>query len=193
MEWFGSSAEHTTHALAVADTAFMVAYAGGLFYSGWLGDRVERRWALFASLWLTALTVLLFALLGSMGVRTASPFLLVWACSGLVQSAGWPLSVSVMSDWFPAHQRGRVLGAWSANGPVGNILGAIIVGAALKVRAGARPPARLPARGLAAASLTRRAPRLWLRRRTPGCSHCPRPRCRRSPWASRCSACCPAR
>lgn len=112
----------------------MASYAGGLFVSGWLGDRVDRRFALFLSLWLTAVTLVAFAMLGALGVRLSLPYIAVWTLSGLVQSAGWPLSVAIMSDWFPQHQRGRVLGLWSANSPIGNILGALVIAATLKVR-----------------------------------------------------------
>lgn len=78
------------------DTLFLATYAVGLFMAGPVGDRVNRRVALFAVSWLTSASALLFALFGWLGVAATWPFVAIWALSGLVQSGGWPLSVSIV-------------------------------------------------------------------------------------------------
>lgn len=139
------------------DTLFLATYAVGLFLAGPVGDRVNRRAALFAVSWLTSATALLFAMFGWLNVAATWPFVAIWAVSGLVQSGGWPLSISIVcvpppchptgppshaarfrvshqprGQWFPPTSRGTVLGVWSSNAAVGNILGAVSVAAVLQ-------------------------------------------------------------
>ena len=58
----------------------------------------------------------------------ANPFwAFVWAINGLSQSSGWPSIVALMGNWFGIKGRGVIMGIWSANASVGNIMGAFMV------------------------------------------------------------------
>jgi sugar phosphate permease len=43
--------------------------------------------------------------------------------SGALQSVGWPLCVSLMSNWFPKKGRGVIFGVWASCVNIGNMIG----------------------------------------------------------------------
>ena len=85
--------------------ALKLAYGVGQLINGQLAEhwrpRVLLGIGLLAS---TALNVMF-------GWATALYFLtFIWACNGYVQALGWPPTMRVAANWFPALQRGRAIG-----------------------------------------------------------------------------------
>jgi len=98
-------------------TAYLVAYMIGQFVNSFVG----RKWGP---------RVLLLGGLGtSMGINVVfgfansySTFLVIMFFNGLVQAAGWPGTVGVVAEWLRKEERGTIMGFWSTNYLVGNIL-----------------------------------------------------------------------
>ncbi|MDB6023781.1 MAG: hypothetical protein JWM68_4 [Verrucomicrobiales bacterium] len=82
-----------------------LAYGVGQFINGQLAEHLRPRKLLALGLIGTALLNVLF------GWATSLYFLtFVWACNGYVQALGWPPTMRVAANWFPAEQRGRAIG-----------------------------------------------------------------------------------
>jgi sugar phosphate permease len=70
-----------------------------------LAEHWSRRKLLAVGLFASAALNVLF------GWATALYFLtFIWACNGYVQALGWPPTMRVGANWFPALQRGRAIG-----------------------------------------------------------------------------------
>jgi len=111
MEEFG----WTEADVGIIITGYLTAYAIGQFVNGWLGDRVGPRRMLAGGF---AVTAALSVGLGFSG--TIAGFALLFGLNGFAQSAGWPSVTKAMTAWFPVGSRGRVMGLWGTNYPVGD-------------------------------------------------------------------------
>lgn len=164
-----------------------LAYGVGQLINGQLAERVRPRILLAIGMFASAALNILF------GFATAFYFLLfVWAANGYAQSLGWPSTMRVTANWFPAVRRGRAIGiigtgyqllgsltfvvsAWSAE--YFGWRGALFVPAALLIASGVHmlltledAPPRVGTAAPAAPKGTWRAnlvatvtnPRLWL-------------------------------
>ncbi|EGZ15162.1 hypothetical protein PHYSODRAFT_561102 [Phytophthora sojae] len=109
------------------DTLFMGFYALGLYVSGILGDKHDLRRMIAGGMWATAAVGLLFGLGALADVHALSFYAVLWGLNGLIQSSGWPANVAVMGKWFDQRERGAVLGVWSGNACLGNIVGTALV------------------------------------------------------------------
>ncbi|RLN90652.1 hypothetical protein BBJ28_00004045 [Nothophytophthora sp. Chile5] len=109
------------------DTLFMAFYAVGLYISGMLGDKHDLRRMIAGGMWATAAIVLLFGLGALADIHALSFYAILWGLNGLIQSSGWPANVAVMGKWFDQSERGAVLGIWSGNACLGNIVGTALV------------------------------------------------------------------
>lgn len=118
--------------MGTLDTIFMFFYAIGLFISGILGDRLPLVFVLCVGMSVSSLSVFFFGCVTKWTGNT-QPWLygLLWAINGLAQSTCWPTIVAIMANWFGRKGRGCILGLWSANASVGNIVGALIVSSVL--------------------------------------------------------------
>ena len=97
------------HALGVIDTLYLGAYALGLFFSGYVGDRIGARRLIGA----TSAAVLFGAL---------------FFVNGLAQSTGWPGTTSAMAEWTTRHNRGTVMAFWCTCYQVGSIVASDFAG-----------------------------------------------------------------
>lgn len=105
-----------TPALALIDTAFLLAYALGQVPSGLLADRLgPRRLIAFGMLGSAAACGLFGSATG------ASVFVVAYAVNGLMQATGWPGTTKAMAEHTSALDRGRVMGLWSTCYTVGGI------------------------------------------------------------------------
>ncbi len=85
--------------------ALKLAYGAGQFINGQLAEHWSPRRLLACGMLTSAALNVLF------GWATALYFLtFLWACNGYVQALGWPPTMRVAANWFPAHQRGRAIG-----------------------------------------------------------------------------------
>ncbi|XP_059179505.1 sugar phosphate exchanger 3-like isoform X1 [Physella acuta] len=116
----------------VLDTAFMLAYAVGLFLNGYIGDRVNMRILLSVGMASTGVLIFIFGCITEwVAFYNKYFYCSIWIINGLMQSTGWPVVVACMGNWFGKSSRGMLLGIWSSCASVGNILGAVMVSSVL--------------------------------------------------------------
>lgn len=131
-KWFGAAGD-TGAKLGLLDGLFLFAYAVGLFVAGACGDNFPLVRVLLAGMWASGLVVIAFGVLGFMDVHALWAYAALWTVNGLVQATGWPANVAVMGNWFGRSERGAVLGLWSANASVGNIVGTAVAALLISV------------------------------------------------------------
>jgi len=96
---------YTKSQLGTVLMALKLAYGLGQFINGQMAEHWKPRKLLATGLLASAALNVIF------GWATALYFLtFVWACNGYVQALGWPSSMRVAANWFPALQRGRAIG-----------------------------------------------------------------------------------
>jgi MFS transporter, ACS family, hexuronate transporter len=103
-------------------SSFMVAYALMQFVSGTVMDRIGVRWgmAAFAAWWSVA--GMLHALCNGLGAFRICRFLL-----GMGEGGNWPGAAKVVSEWFPARERGLAVAIFDSGSGVGGVLAATMV------------------------------------------------------------------
>ena len=104
-------------ALGLIDTFYLAAYALGLFFSGYLGDRVGARRLIVWGLGVSALCCAAFGALNA-----ALWFGVLFFVNGLAQSTGWPGTTRAMAEWTTAQNRGTVMAFWCTCYQVGSIV-----------------------------------------------------------------------
>src|SRR6185436_18133423 len=101
----GAELHYTKSQLGTVLMALKLAYGLGQFINGQMAEHWKPRKLLATGLLASAALNVIF------GWATALYFLtFVWACNGYVQALGWPSSMRVAANWFPALQRGRAIG-----------------------------------------------------------------------------------
>ena len=98
-------------------TAYLVAYMLGQFVNSFIGRRWGPRVLLLGGLGISIGINLVFGFANSY-----STFLIFMFFNGLVQAAGWPGTVGAVAQWLRTKERGTIMGFWSTNYLVGNIL-----------------------------------------------------------------------
>ncbi|XP_066265291.1 glucose-6-phosphate exchanger SLC37A2-like isoform X3 [Branchiostoma lanceolatum] len=111
------------------DTAFLFAYAGGMFFSGHIAERSNLRYFLVLGMLSSGLMTALFGLGYYWNIHTLAFFVIVQAVAGVVQATGWPAVVTCVGSWFGKGRRGFIMGLWNSHTSVGNILGSLIAAA----------------------------------------------------------------
>lgn len=96
-------------AMANLDAIYLAAYAVGQFTWGMLADRFGPRVVVLGGLLISAAAAVV------MGSYATFPiFATCMLIQGLAQSTGWAGLCKNIGSFFPAAQRGRVLGLWSS-------------------------------------------------------------------------------
>ena len=132
LHWFQSSSSlfppstTQTEMDGFLDASFLLAYAIGLYTSGFLGDRTNPVSLIQVGLVLSSFCLIAFSVGGVLKWHAFEYYLLVWTLNGAVQSTGWPANVAIMGNWFSRKERGMIMGIWSSNASVGNIIGTIM-------------------------------------------------------------------
>lgn len=98
-------------------TAFLLAYMIGQFVTSFVGRKWGPRIVLLGGLGLSLVCNIIFGFANSFAT-----FLVFMFINGLVQATGWPGCVGGVSQWLRSHERGTIMGIWSTNYAVGNIL-----------------------------------------------------------------------
>jgi sugar phosphate permease len=98
-------------------TAYLVGYLLGQFVCSFIGRRWGPRLLLLGGLGASMAINIVFGFANSY-----STFLAFMLFNGLVQAAGWPGSVGGIAEWLRRKERGTVMGFWSTNYVVGNIV-----------------------------------------------------------------------
>ena len=104
-------------ALGLIDTFYLAAYALGLFFSGYVGDRVGARRLITFGLAVSALCCAAFG-----ATSAALWFGVLFFINGLAQSTGWPGTTRAMAEWTTAQNRGTVMAFWATCYQVGSIV-----------------------------------------------------------------------
>ena len=115
----------STETLSLIDGGYLVAYAGGQFLWGILGDRVGTR------------AVVLVGMAGSIAVAvgmglsgSALALGVLFALQGICQSSGWAPLAKNIGEFFSRRVRGRVMGVWCSNFALGGMIAAVVAGLA---------------------------------------------------------------
>ncbi len=104
-------------ALGLIDTFYLAAYALGLFFSGYAGDRIGARRLIGLGLCVSA------ACCAAFGATSAAVWFGVFFCiNGLAQSTGWPGTTRAMAEWTTPQNRGTVMAFWCTCYQVGSIV-----------------------------------------------------------------------
>ena len=98
-------------------TAFLVSYMVGQFVASFVGRRWGPRLLLLSGLGISIVINIVFGFANS--YATFVGFMLF---NGLVQAAGWPGTVGGVAEWLRRKERGTVMGIWSTNYLLGNIV-----------------------------------------------------------------------
>lgn len=98
-------------------TAFLVAYMLGMFLNSFIGRRWGPRLLLLGGLGLSMGCNIVFGCANSFAT-----FIVFMFFNGLVQAAGWPGTVGAVAEWLRPGERGRIMGIWSTNYLLGNML-----------------------------------------------------------------------
>ena len=98
-------------------TVYLVAYMIGMFINSFVGRQWGPRVLLLGGLGLSLMFNTVFGFANSFAT-----FLVFMFFNGLVQASGWPGSVGAVSQWLRPAERGTVMGFWSTNYLLGNML-----------------------------------------------------------------------
>ena len=96
-------------AMANLDAIYLAAYAIGQFTWGILADRFGPRVVVLGGLLISAVAALVMGSFATLPI-----FATCMLIQGLAQSTGWSGLCKNLGSFFPAEQRGRVLGLWSS-------------------------------------------------------------------------------
>ncbi|MBB3239581.1 sugar phosphate permease [Pseudomonas sp. Tn43] len=96
-------------AMANLDAIYLAAYAIGQFTWGILADRFGPRVVVLGGLLISAIAALVMGSFATLPI-----FATCMLIQGLAQSTGWSGLCKNIGSFFPAEQRGRVLGLWSS-------------------------------------------------------------------------------
>jgi len=98
-------------------TIYLVAYMLGMFINSFIGRKWGPRVLLLGGLGISIIINVIFGFINSY-----STFMVFMFFNGLVQASGWPGTVGGVAQWLRKKERGTIIGFWSTNYLVGNIV-----------------------------------------------------------------------
>ncbi|CAH0712790.1 unnamed protein product, partial [Brenthis ino] len=124
--WAPFNTKDANTLLGTLDSAFLFSYAGAMFVSGMIAERVDLRYFLSLGMLVSAIFCYLFGLGRTLDVHDISYYLLVQAGAGIAQTTGWPGTVAIVGKWFGNAKKGLIFGLWNSHTSLGNILGTVM-------------------------------------------------------------------
>ncbi|KAL4712234.1 hypothetical protein ACJJTC_011095 [Scirpophaga incertulas] len=112
--------------LGALDSAFLFSYAGAMFVSGMVAERVDLRYFLTLGMLTSALFCYMFGVGYTYGVHDMSYYIIAQAGAGVAQTTGWPGTVAIVGRWFGDTKKGLIFGIWNSHTSLGNILGTLL-------------------------------------------------------------------
>ncbi|XP_041970388.1 glucose-6-phosphate exchanger SLC37A2 isoform X3 [Aricia agestis] len=128
-EWCNWAPFNTPEAkslLGTLDSAFLFSYAGAMFLSGMVAERVDLRYFLSLGMMISAIMCYLFGLGKTLNIHHIAFYLIVQAGAGVAQTTGWPGTVAIVGKWFGNTKKGLIFGIWNSHTSLGNILGTVL-------------------------------------------------------------------
>lgn len=114
--------------LATLDSCFLLSYAIFMFISGIIAERMNLRYFISIGSILSGVGLVATGLAYPLGIHSMAYFVAIQIICGAVQSTGWPVVVTCMSNWFGSGESGLIYGFWNSHTSIGNIVGAVIAG-----------------------------------------------------------------
>ncbi|KAL5019747.1 hypothetical protein ScPMuIL_002639 [Solemya velum] len=127
--WPPFDSEDSSVLLGNLDSAFLFAYAIGMFVSGHTAERLNIRYYLTFGMLGSGLFTAAFGFGYFWNIHAIGYFIVVQVVCGFLQATGWPCMLAIMGNWFGKSRRGFIMGVWNSHTSVGNILGSLIAGA----------------------------------------------------------------
>ena len=114
--------------LGLIDMLFLFSYATGNVVNGILADKYNTKHVLCIGMLVSSLIYccVRFIQILFMAVcyyKVSALYCLFFSVTGFFQGSVWVCTVTIMSNWFTLHNRGKVLGFWIINTSVGNVIG----------------------------------------------------------------------
>lgn len=115
-----------TQQLWIVD-AYALVFAGLLLPAGAIGDRFGRKGALLGGMGIFAI----FAIIASF-MDSADPLIALRAGMGIGAALIMPATLSIITNVFPAHERGQAIAVWAGFAGAGGAIGPLASGALLE-------------------------------------------------------------
>ncbi|XP_040575845.1 glucose-6-phosphate exchanger SLC37A2 [Lepeophtheirus salmonis] len=113
----------------ILDGIYLMSYAGFMFISGILAERINLRYFLALGAIFSGLFTYAFGVGRYWGFKSFYYYAFVQFLGGAFQSTGWPGVVTVVANWFGKAKKGLIFGIWNSHTSIGNILGSTIAAA----------------------------------------------------------------
>eukprot|EP00825_Cyclidium_porcatum_P030309 TRINITY_DN3213_c0_g6_i1.p1 TRINITY_DN3213_c0_g6~~TRINITY_DN3213_c0_g6_i1.p1 ORF type:complete len:492 (-),score=37.74 TRINITY_DN3213_c0_g6_i1:328-1803(-) len=117
------------HTIGYFNMIFLFCYAFSLYVIGQLGDRFNLKYFVGCGMLLTSV------IYGSQAfvrlvLHCKNPYVyaIIIGLNGMSQGSVWPGIVGVMSNWYGKGNRGLLMGVWSGNSNIGDVIGFQIIG-----------------------------------------------------------------
>lgn len=126
---FDQDDKHANLLFGYLDSSFLASYAFGMFFSGFIAERMNLRHLLSVGCALSGLGLIAAGLARTLQIHSFSYFIIVQILSGIMQSTGWPVVVTCVGNWLGKSERGLIYGLWNSHTSLGNIVGSLVAGA----------------------------------------------------------------
>uniref|UniRef100_A0A6B2FY01 Glucose-6-phosphate exchanger SLC37A2 (Trinotate prediction) n=1 Tax=Myxobolus squamalis TaxID=59785 RepID=A0A6B2FY01_MYXSQ len=114
---------------AILDSSWAFSYSIGMFFMGYAAEKTSTKYFVVASLLGTGLTTCAMGLGYYFEIHNLSYYIVFQVLNGVIQSAGWPSIIPIVSSWIPTKTMGTILGIWGNHYAVGNMIGQLIAAA----------------------------------------------------------------
>lgn len=109
--------------IGIVDALYLVFYSLGMAVLGSLMHRFTLKNYVFIGLVVASTSYMLWMVLYAItGFYNVVVMTILMCLNGFFQATGWPGSIGIFSLWFAGHKKGLLMGIWSCNANIGNII-----------------------------------------------------------------------